>query len=412
MKAAVDADGHRPRLLVLASTYPRWAGDHEPGFVQELSKRLVGKFDVTVLCPRAPGAKPRELMDGVQVVRYRYAPSGLETLVNDGGIVTNLRQAKWKSMLVPGFLLAQAWAAWLLTRKQRFDVLHAHWLVPQGLIAAMLQSLPGRQLPYVVTSHGADLYALKGRVMDALKRFVLRRAVVATVVSSAMRDALGGIGADMSKVSVQPMGVDLANRFKPDAEVVRSGDEILFVGRLVEKKGLRYLIDAMPFILASRPSAFLTVVGFGPEEAESKLQVERMSLQAQVRFVGPVPQDQLPGLYRTAAVFVAPFVEAASGDREGLGLVAVEAAGCGCPLVISDLPAVHQVFPKGAGAALVPPGDVAMLAKAVQTVLDRPSQFQPPSRESLCADFDWEGRANQYATLLIGAIGGSGKSVR
>src|SRR5690606_35496267 len=79
--------GSRPRLLVLTSTYPRGDGDPEPGFVHELARRLVGRFQVTVVCPHAVGAATREDMDGVHVVRYRYAPERWETLVNDGGIV-------------------------------------------------------------------------------------------------------------------------------------------------------------------------------------------------------------------------------------------------------------------------------------------------------------------------------------
>ena len=101
------ADGPRPRLLVLASTYPRWQGDAEPGFVHQLARRLVGAFDVAVLCPHAAGAPTDEEMDGVRVKRYRYAPSRFETLVNDGGIVTNLRRNPVKWLLVPGFLLGQ-----------------------------------------------------------------------------------------------------------------------------------------------------------------------------------------------------------------------------------------------------------------------------------------------------------------
>ena len=107
---------HRPRLLVLASTYPRWQDDPEPAFVHELSKRLVPDFDVLVLTPHAPGAAVEETMEGVRVVRYRYAPARFETLVSSGGIVGNLRAARWKWLLVPLFLFAQAWATWV-----RFD---------------------------------------------------------------------------------------------------------------------------------------------------------------------------------------------------------------------------------------------------------------------------------------------------
>src|SRR5690606_22407170 len=186
----------RPALLVLASTYPRWAADPEPGFVHELARRLTNRFHVTVLCPHAPGATERETMDGVDVIRYRYAPQAWETLVNDGGIVTNLRRAKWKYVLVPGFIFVQAWMAWRLCRRHRVDVIHAHWLLPQGLVAALMARLLGRHVAFVVTSHGADLYALHGRVLDGLKRFVGRKASFVTVVSNAMREEFIRLGVD------------------------------------------------------------------------------------------------------------------------------------------------------------------------------------------------------------------------
>ncbi len=87
-----DAASGRPVLLVLSSTYPRWSGDHEPGFVHELARRLTTTFDVVAVVPRAPGASDREMLDGVTVIRYGYAPRRFETLVNDGGIVTNLKR--------------------------------------------------------------------------------------------------------------------------------------------------------------------------------------------------------------------------------------------------------------------------------------------------------------------------------
>ncbi len=398
----VDADA-RPRLLVLASTYPRWPGDPEPGFVHELAKRLTGTFRVIVLGPHAPGAKPRETMDGVEVVRYRYAPAALETLVNDGGIVTNLKRSRWKLLLVPSFVLAQAWAAWRIARRERIDVIHAHWLLPQGLIAALLQSLPGRKVPFVVTSHGADLYALRGKALEALKRFVLRRCAAATVVSSAMLESLRGIGAPTGKVSVLPMGVDLAQRFAPDPSAQRSECELLFVGRLVEKKGLRHLLDALPTVLRAHPDARLAVAGFGPEEAALKQQTRMLGLEHAVRFLGAVPQADLPSLYRRAALFVAPFVRAASGDEEGLGLVLVEAIGCGCPVVVGNVAAMGEVFGAELPAFAVDARDAQALAARIVAALADPAASRRSAetlRAAVARRFGWERIADAYAGLL------------
>lgn len=227
----------RKTLLVISSTYPRWTGDHEPGFVHELAKRLTSQFSVIALVPSSPGASFHEILDGVEVIRFRYAPRRFETLVNDGGIISNLRQHRWKMLLLPTFVLGQSWRLWRLSRSRKVDVLHAHWLLPQGLIAALLNKLSGTSPRYVVTSHGADLFALRGKVLNELKRFVVRTAAAVTVVSEAMRNELVHIGADVDRVRVSAMGVDLEGRFSPNESLERSHNEILFVGRLVEKKG-------------------------------------------------------------------------------------------------------------------------------------------------------------------------------
>ena len=395
-----------PVLLVLASTYPRWPADPEPGFVHELSRRLTERYRVIVLCPHAPGAKPRETMDGVEVVRYRYAPERWETLVNDGGIVTNLKRARWKLLLVPGFVLGQAWVAWRLMRRERVDVIHAHWLIPQGLIAALLQWLPGRRVPYVVTSHGADLYALKGRLLDGIKRFVARRAAAATVVSSAMRERLATLGVPAAHIHVLPMGVDLSERFTPDPSVPRSQHEILFVGRLVEKKGLRHLIAALPQVLEGVPDAFLTIVGFGPEEAALRQQVHTLGLQAKVHFLGAVAQTRLPALYRRAALFVAPFVQAESGDQEGLPVALMEAVACGCPVVAGDVAGIEDLLGRMKPYICVDARNAEMLASCICSRLIDSSTAGLHAQavlEEASRRVDWNRIAAGYARLIAQA---------
>lgn len=399
----VKSSESKPTLLVLASTYPRWVGDPEPGFVHELSKRLCGQFDVTVLCPHASGAQVSESVDGVEVIRYRYAPEVMETLVNDGGIVTNLRRAKWKLLLVPGFVLMQGLAAWRISRNRRFDVIHAHWLLPQGLICALLQRLPGGGKPFLVTSHGADLYALRGKIFGALKRWVIRHADAVTVVSSAMLEKLEELGAPAGKVSVLSMGVDVSSRFRPDATEVRSTREILFVGRLVEKKGVRHLIRAMSLVIQQRPDAFLSIVGFGPDEAGLRTLVEESGLRESVRFLGALPQSELPALYRRAAVFVAPFVRAASGDQEGLGLVLVEAISCDCPVLAGNVPAISEVLGVGFDDMIFDPLDTYAFAAHVVGVLADPESAQKRAEQLRVATgkrFDWEHIAAGYADVL------------
>lgn len=343
-------------------------------------------------------------MDGVDVRRYRYAPDRWETLVNDGGIVANLKRRPWKWLLVPGFLLMQAWATWRLVRRLRPDVVHAHWLIPQGLVMAVLSLLDRSTPPFLVTSHGADLFALRSWPMHLIKRFVAARATAVTVVSTAMEGELAKLHVAPEKIAVLSMGVDLGNLFTPDPAVTRSRNELLFVGRLVEKKGLRYLLEAMPMIIASCPEASLTIVGFGPEEAHLRELVQASGLQDRVTFKGPVTQSELPALYRGAAVFVAPFIKAASGDQEGLGLVLVEALGCGCPAIVSDLPATQEILPGSLQPVRVKPGDSHALGEAVVDLLTcgRGPALRALAETSpvLYRRFDWSSVSAAYMTAI------------
>lgn len=401
--------GHsrRPRLLVIASTYPRWRDDHEPGFVHDLSRRLVSDFDVTVLCPRAPGALDTETLDGVEVVRHRYAPASLETLVNDGGIVTNLRLHRWKLLLVPGFLLMQ----WLAARRllaRGFDVVHAHWLVPQGLVAT-LAPRAGR-VPLVTTSHGADLFALRGGIARALRRFVTRRSARLTVVSSAMREALVAEGVARERIEVIPMGVDFEGRFKAEAGVDREPGLLLFVGRLVEKKGLPHLIAAMPAILAARPGTRLVIVGHGPDAAALQAKVGALGLGHAVEFRGPLPQAELPALYRKASLFVAPFVAAVSGDQEGLPVALSEAIACGCPVVAGHVAGLEDIAgDEPHDGWLVDARDPVALADGVLASLADPVAAQGRAdrlRLKLRGRLDWTVVAAGYARVLARAATG------
>lgn len=391
-----------PTLLVLASTYPRWHGDPEPGFVHELSKRLIDQFRVIVLCPHAPGALLRERMDGVEVVRYRYAPQRWETLVNEGGIVTNLRRNNWKYLLVPGFLLAQVWCAWRLVRTRRVDVMHAHWLIPQGLIAALMQLLPGRKVPFIVTAHGSDVNVVRGGVLDVLKRHVLRSAKIATAVSDDLRNSLLGLGGHGAEVHVQPMGVDLKNRFTPD-HVEREKNQILFVGRLVPGKGVDHLIRAMPLVLARTPGARLVVVGHGPESATLEALVAELGLTACVSFRGAITQELLPEFYRRASLFVAPF-----GMGEGFGLVLVEAIGCSCPIIANNVPAALYILEGDSDWLTADCGNHRALADRIALCLDDPGRSQrgiERVRSRMVSRFDWEIVAGRYANFLEEARG-------
>jgi glycosyltransferase involved in cell wall biosynthesis len=390
-------------VLVLASTYPRWPGDPEPGFVHELCRRLTDRFDVVAVVPDAPGAQPSGVLDGVEVIRYRYAPRRLQTLVNNGGIANNLRRFPWKWLLMVTFVIGQYAAARAVLRRRRIDVIHAHWLLPQGLVARLVRG----RVPMMVTSHGGDLFGLRGKLLTRLKRAVAAESSAMTVVSSAMRDEAARIGLKPPEVKVLPMGVDLRQRFVPDASIARDSDMILAVGRLVPKKGLCQLLDAMPRVSRERPQVRLEIVGFGPEEATLRAQAVRLGIAQRVHFRGAVPQAELPTLYRRAGLLAAPFIRDEAGDQEGLPVVLMEAIGCGCPVVVGDVAGVEDLLGDAKHEVCVDPRDTPALAGAILAVLADPvsaAECSARIRDAAGARVDWGHVAARYGDLLASCI--------
>lgn len=399
-----DNSTHRPRILVLTSTFPRWANDVEPAFVFELSRRLASEFDVTVLSPRTPGSQKRENMGGLRVIRFPYFVNRFENLaMSGGGILNKLKSNPMYYLLVPFFLLGQLWAFVRLLRNERFDLIHAHWLIPQGLIAVLGIMLSGKKTPLICTSHGGDLFALKGKWLELIKRRVMDSSAALTVVSQAMKKTVVDMGVSPSKVGVIPMGVDLKGLFIHDTSVQRKTEELIFVGRLVEKKGVHFLLEAMPIVLKKHPNVRLTLAGSGPMEQELRQQTQSLRLSDRVTFLGAVSQTKLPDLYRTATLAIFPFVVAKSGDQEGFGLVQVEAMGCACPVIAGDLPAIHDIIVHEKTGLIVESGNAQALADSIIRMLDDPDlrfRLARNGRERVVARFDWEIIAEKYAGIF------------
>ncbi|MFO1390191.1 glycosyltransferase [Cellvibrio sp.] len=333
----------KPLLLVFASTYPRWIGDPEPAFVHELSRRLAAEYAVHVLCPHAPESKTFEVIDGVSIHRFRYAPKQFETLVQNGGILNNLKKDKWKYLLLPFFFIGMFIKAGSLISKLKPKLIHVHWIIPQGLVLAFLSvfmSLP----PMLITSHGGDLFALKGRIFLKIKAWVLSKFSSVTVVSELMKIEVKKLGVTPERIRVIPMGVDFNGKFCPAPSTQRNSNEILFVGRLVEKKGVEFLIKALPLVAESLPLISLTVAGYGPELEKLKRLAIDLHIEKRVNFLGAVKQTELPALYNRCGLFVAPFVEAVSGDQEGFPVSVVEAIACETPIITSRLAVLVDAF--------------------------------------------------------------------
>jgi len=367
------------RVLVLSSTFPRWADDTEPPFVYNLSRQLVDRFEVVVLAPHALGAKDSEVMEGVEVRRFRYFWPAKAQQLAYGGMLPNLKRHPWLWAQAPFFLASELISTVRLVRSREIDVIHAHWLVPQGLVAALAAMLLRK--PVVVTAHGADVYGLRGKWASAIKRWILGRMTRVTAVS---RNLAAGIEelASNTPVEVISMGVDVAHfRRQRSARVVSQSEGVsrpivLFVGRLAEKKGVQYLVDAMPTVLNAAPDATLVVIGDGPLRADLEQRARDLGILDSVQFMGAMRPGELPRYYSAADVLVAPSIVAEGGDTEAFGLVIAEAMACGCPVIASDVGGIGDLISHEKTGLLAPQRNSAELAEALCRLLSDPALRQ------------------------------------
>lgn len=381
----------KKKLLVTASTFPRWKGDTEPRFVLDLCKYLTEWFDVTALVPFAPGAEEREVLEGVTVIRYHYFPiHKWETLCYPGAIVPRIKEKKIRIFLVPFLFLALFFQ--LLRRFKDYDLVHAHWLIPQGIVQSFFKT------PYIVTGHGGDVTSLNKGIFRQLKVRCLKKAKYVTVVSEHLKKKVQELVPDLQP-DVLSMGVDASGfgrQYFQENYFGQNGKKtVLFVGRLAEKKGVTYLISAM-----SKIDALLVIVGDGPLRQDLEKQAREMGVNAV--FLGAKTHDELRTIYASADLFAAPSVTAADGDQEGLGLVMLEAMASGLPVVAYDSGGISQVIKNGVNGLLCQEKNVEQLADVIASVLRDEELYERMYQNGTetVRRYDYSTIAEKYAQLM------------
>jgi glycosyltransferase involved in cell wall biosynthesis len=245
----------------------------------------------------------------------------------------------------------------------RPDLLHAHYATSYGLLGA----LSGFH-PLVVSAWGADVFDFPRRspLHSRLVRYNLSRADVVASTSRFM-------GAEVRRytdkdVEVTPFGVDMT-RFTPAAPRRRDpgdGVTIGLVKALEEKYGVRVLVDAFELVAGSHPDLRLTIVGGGSQRAALDATIRRSRFASRVRLLPAVPHLEVPQMLRQMDVFAVPSI----ADSESFGVAAIEASACGLPVVASRVGGLPEVVIDGETGILVPPGDPAALARALEPLVE------------------------------------------
>lgn len=404
-------------ILMLTSSYPKYVGETTAPFIESIAVALVRRrHTVHVVAPYHPDVRRAPVEYGVRLHFYRYAP---HRALNIYGYAESLRAdvgLRRAALAAVPFALAASLRALLhLTRRHRFDLIHAHWVLPNGVPALIAARL--RRLPLVVSLHGSDVYmASRGWPLALSAATVFRSAGAITACSRDLHQRALRLGAPPARTTVIPYGVD-AHAFRPDpragahvrAELNLPSDAplILAMGRMAYKKGFTYLLDALPHIRASHPRATLVLAGYGDLLDELKERARRLGLADAVIFPGQLPRDRAARYVAAADVYVVPSVRDDAGNVDGLPNTLLEGMGAARPVVATRTAGIPDVLSDGVHGLLVPERDPAALAEAIIRLLDDrelAARLGEAARCRVLDELSWDVTAARFEEVYCHAV--------
>jgi glycosyltransferase involved in cell wall biosynthesis len=252
-------------------------------------------------------------------------------------------------------------------RRAGIEHLHAHFATTASRVAALAAHLA--QVSFTFTAHAKDIF--HEDVADGeLARLAERAAFVVTVSDYNVRYLSESCGVPLGKITRIYNGLPLDTyRFHDPAEAPRDGS-ILAVGRLVDKKGFRYLIDACALLAERGRPVPCVIIGGGECEDALRARIDELDVGLQVRLAGALPRVEVARAMLRASVFAAPCVIGDDGNRDGLPTVLLEAMASGTPCVSTDVTGIPEILTEGETGLLAKQEDAVSLAAAIERLLD------------------------------------------
>ena len=390
-------------VLVLTTTFPRWRNDTTPSFVFTLSGLLAKKYNITVLAPHAYNAAKNENMGSLKVRRFKYFfPGKFQKIAYGAGMLPNVKKSILAKMQLPGFLASQISSAKKIIGKEKIGMMHAHWLVPSGLIAALLKKR--YNMPLIITIHGSDLFPLKSRFFRALQQYAVKNADLITINSKiAQNELVSRFPKIKNKVKVISMGID-TDIFRPKNvkyKKYRNNRIIIFVGRLNEQKGVECLIMAMPDVISREKNAKLLIIGEGNHKKHLEKIINELKLGNFTEFLGSKNHAELADYYNLADVIVLPSVTGKTGT-EALGLVLIEAMACGTCVIGSSSGGIKEIIKDNVNGLIFQEKNSKELAHKIIKVLKDSKLRERLGKNGLIyarQNYKWDKISNKFLEL-------------
>jgi glycosyltransferase involved in cell wall biosynthesis len=404
------------KLLVVASTFPAGDTDPVPAFVRDqliALKKLRPDLQISVLAPHDKRSDTVSFRQWPKYDEYRFHyfwPFAVERLAGRG-IMPALRANPLKWMLIPFLFIGEFLALLLLTKNLKPDVIYAHWFTPQGMVSSWVGLMT--RTPFVFTTHASDVDVW--RRIPLLGRYLVRscakRAQAFTAVSRRSMQKLRQFFSDEEwqvmqiRGAVIPMGVTLPE-FSPRTTAASGSGRrvILFLGRLVEKKGVQYLLPAYAQVRTDLGESLLIIAGDGPMLSHLQRQAAVLGMDSHVLFAGFVSGEKKAGLLRQADLLVVPSIVTGGGDAEGLPVSLLEGLAYGKVCIATAESGADDILVNGRDGFLISEKDESALAKAIREamLLDpaKRNEIETAARAT-ARQFEWATIARKHCEVLL-----------
>ncbi|MEX0650126.1 MAG: glycosyltransferase family 4 protein [Candidatus Andersenbacteria bacterium] len=374
------------KLLLINNEFPPIGGGGSTVTKYAIKYLTSVGHDVTLITSQYKNLPKRELIDGATIIR-----------------IPTVRRYKdfcatWELVI---FGVSALIYTFFYTLRHKVDFIQAYFAVPAGWVAWVIHLLRG--IPYAVYFGGSDIpnanpsrYKSVYPLLTPLLKAIWKKAEFRTVCSQDLV-RLGHEADPTSEFLCIPNGVE-TERFKPIERPENPTVKILFIGRLIPRKGFQRVVQALPRIREIAKLPFeVEVVGTGSHQLILDKLAEQLAVSDLIKYVGLVPYDQLERSYQYADIFVLTSLS------EGMPSVILEAMGCGLPVIASDVGGNNEIVKEGENGFLIQGEDIDTLAKQLAMLIDDRelrSRMGRKSRE-MALQYDWKNIMKQYNELYL-----------
>lgn len=362
------------RVLMITTSYPKAPGDVTAPVIEKIVFELARRgHAVDLVLPRHPdlvlGGRDR----GLPVRLFSFWAGGARAYA--WGYASSMRadrELRPRALaLAPAVAVSALGVMRRLASANAYDVIHAHWVLPNGPIAAL--AAPGPKPPLVLSLHGSDVFvAERSRPLAAIARWTFRRAQWIAACAGDLAERAIRLGAPPERVATLLHGVDADGLGGGDPAQWRrragAGDGdflVVALGRLVAKKGFSHLLRAASSLRSRGVPLRVAIGGVGDLAEPLAREAAELGCPDAVRLLGNVPHGEIGGLFRAADVVAVPSVRDEKGNVDGLPNVLLEAMAVGRPVVSTRIAGVPDVVEEGRNGLLVTPADDDALAQAL-----------------------------------------------